>query len=477
MIAVIIPIFNTEKYLKETIDSVIHQTVSFAGRIRLVLLDDASTDGSLAICQEYQKQYPEQILVEHFEKNRGVSALRNYGLQLCREKGDEIVTFLDSDDRLGEDALEKAAAYFESHPDIQVATIARLYFDTVEKEHKLNWRFQKTEVVDVKTQYNFPQYYVGGVFVRGTALQNLQFDESMMFWEDALAVSQIIIDEGKYGLIQDAYYYYRKRADQTSLVDTAWGKKERYTTFLEAGYWNLFRYSRKKRHRIIPYVQYLVAYHMRLFMMKSKQDIIHEVLTEEEIVTLRDALQKLLKKIKVDIILKLPTSLPIIEGMLSMRAGKQVRAKRVYKDQDCVLEYKGVELARMSKRSVKLFHIVDDPESEFFGMWRGRFCTPIYAMKKEDYIFAEHGGVRIESVEHPCWKQLFILDKRLRCYFHAGFAIRIPEDWDRAVFGIHIAETDADIRMNEIVFDEVNQIYFNEKAGEQEESETNEEEW
>lgn len=469
MVAVVIPIFNTEKYLKETIDSVIHQTLSFAGQIRLVLLDDASTDGSLSICQEYQKQYPEQIFLKHFEKNQGVSALRNYGLLLCREKGDELVTFLDSDDRMGENALEKAVAYFEAHPDIHIATIERLYFDAVEKEHRLNWRFQETDVVDIKTQYNFPQYYVGGVFVRESALQQLHFDESMDFWEDALAVNQVIVEEGKYGLIRGAYYYYRKRNDQTSLVDTAWGKKERYTTFLKSGYGSLFQYSKKKRHRIIPYVQYLVVYHMRLFMMKSKQEIIHEVLTEEEIVTLRYSLQKLLKKVRVEVILKLPTSLPIIEGMLSMRAGKQVRAKRIYKENDCVLMYKGVELARMSERSVKLFHVIDDPESEFHGMWRGRFCTPIYAMKVADYIFAEHNGVRIDSVEHPCGKQLFILDKRLRCYFHAGFAIRIPADWDRATFGIHIAEANADIRMNEIVFDEVNQVYFDDKNEENEE--------
>lgn len=469
MIAVIIPIFNTEKYLGETIDSVIHQTMSFAGRIRLVLLDDASTDNSLAICQEYQKQYPEQIYVKHFEKNQGVSALRNYGLSLCREKGDEIVTFLDSDDRMGEDALEKAVAYFDSHPDIYIATIERFYFGAVEKEHRLNWRFKETDVVDIKTRYNFPQYYVGGVFVRESALQRLHFDESMNFWEDALAVNQVIINEGKYGLIKDACYYYRRREDQTSLVDTAWGSKERYTTFLETGYGSLFAYSKKKCHRLIPYVQYLVAYHMRLYMMKSKQDLIHQVLSEEEIVALRDALQPILKKIKVKVILNLHTSLPIIEGMLSMRAGKQVRAKRIYKDNDCVLVYKGVELARMSKRSVKLFHRIEDPESEFNGMWRGRFCTPIYAMKVDDYIFAEHDGVRIDSVEHPCGKQLFILDKRLRCYFHAGFAIAIPDDWDRAVFGIHIAEANADIRMNEIVFDEVDPVFFDEKEENEEE--------
>ena len=476
MIAVIVPIYNTEKYLQETIDSVINQTLSFAGHVRLILLDDASTDGSLAICKSYREKYPENIVVKHYDKNKGVSALRNIGLQICREQGDELATFLDSDDRFGEDVLERAVEYFDNHPDIRIATTDRIYFDAVEKEHRLNWRFQKTDVVDIKKNMEYPQYYVGGVFVRGNALNQICFDETMNFWEDALAINQVIIQEGKYGLIRDAHYYYRKREDQSSLVDTAWRNKARYTALLEAGYGCLFQYSRKKKFRIIPYVQYVVAYHMRLIMMKSKQTMVEETLTEDELTDLRDELQKILKKIRVKIILSIPTSLPIIEGMLSMRAGKQVRAKRVYKGNDCVLIYKGVELARMSERKVRLFHVIHDPQSEFDGMWRGRFCTPIYAMKVDDYIFAEHDGKRINSVEHPCGKQIFILGKRLRCYYHAGFAIRIPEDWDRAVFGIHIAEADADIRMNEIVFDEVKQIYFEEKVEENEEIETNDEE-
>lgn len=471
MIAVIVPIYNTEKYLRETIDSVICQTLSFAEHIRLILLDDASTDGSFAICEQYQKQYPKQILVKHYDTNQGVSALRNEGVRIAGEMGDELITFLDSDDKLADDAMEKAKMYFESHEDISVAAIAVKYFGTRDGEQRLNWRFQEMDVVDIKKQYTFPHYYVGGVFLRKRVLNELHFDETMNFWEDALAINQVIVSEGKYGLIQDTFYFYRKREDESSLVDTAWHKKERYTTLLSSGYGQLFAYSRKKHHRIIPYVQYMVAYHMRLMMMKSKQSIIEEILSEEELAALRDDVQKVLKKIKVKYILQIPTSLPIIEGMLSMRAGKQVRAKRVYKDNDCVLMYKGVELARMSERSVKLFHIIEDEKSEFNGMWRGRFCTPIYAMKKEDYIFAEHNGVRINSEEFICRKQIFILGKRLRCYYHAGFVIAIPKEWDRAVFGIHIAEADADILMNEIVFNEVRLIYFEGETEEHDEFE------
>ena len=82
LISIIIPIYNTEKYLRETIDSVICQTLSFAEHIRLILLDDASTDGSFAICEQYQKQYPKQIVVKHMTQTRVFLhfAMKAYGL-------------------------------------------------------------------------------------------------------------------------------------------------------------------------------------------------------------------------------------------------------------------------------------------------------------------------------------------------------------------------------------------------------------
>ena len=99
--------------------------------------------------------------------------------------------------------MEKAKMYFESHEDVSVAAIAVKYFGTRDGEQRLNWRFQEMDVVDIKKQYTFPHYYVGGVFLRKRVLNELHFDETMNFWEDALAINQVIVSEGKYGLIQD----------------------------------------------------------------------------------------------------------------------------------------------------------------------------------------------------------------------------------------------------------------------------------
>ncbi|MCH5252486.1 MAG: glycosyltransferase family 2 protein [Lachnospiraceae bacterium] len=452
MIWIIMPVYNTEQYLEEAVDSIINQSVSFEDNIKLLLLDDASSDGSLTICQKYEKQYPENIRVIHFEQNQGVSKVRNYGLSLCANEPEAIVGFVDSDDKLAPDVVEKVKDYFQVHSDIRIATIEIQYFGAKEGEHKLNWKFREREVVDITKDYMYPQYYIGGVFFRESALATLRFDEDMAFWEDAMAVNQVILQEGKYGLVKEAVYWYRKRQDESSLVDKAWRDRERYTSFLENGYLRLMKYCKKQKHRILPYIQFLVAYHLRLFMLKNNREAVNEMISPEELAVFRRKIQKVLRKIKPEVLVRMPTSLPVIEAMMSIRQGKKVRARRTYTENDCIFSFRGYELARMSERRVILYSVLEEPE-EYKGMWNGRFDTPIYQMAEEDYIFAVNDGERVNSVRYPYHRTLYILGDIMRSYRYASFAIALPESWKKARFGIHTKGID--ILLNEIDLEEM----------------------
>lgn len=97
-ISVIVPVYNTEKYLKKCIDSIINQTVEVS---EIILIDDGSTDGSYEICLHYADEY-NNIQLIHTE-NRGVSAARNTAIKMA--KG-EYITFVDSDDWIDEDTIE-----------------------------------------------------------------------------------------------------------------------------------------------------------------------------------------------------------------------------------------------------------------------------------------------------------------------------------------------------------------------------------
>jgi glycosyltransferase involved in cell wall biosynthesis len=113
VVSAIIIFFNSRRFLREAIDSVLVQTYD---RWELLLVDDGSTDGSTEIAQEYCRVYPERI--RYFEhpnhENRGKSASRNLGVR--HAKG-SYVAFLDSDDVWLPHKLNQQVALAEAHPE------------------------------------------------------------------------------------------------------------------------------------------------------------------------------------------------------------------------------------------------------------------------------------------------------------------------------------------------------------------------
>lgn len=97
-ISIIIPIYNSEKYLRSAVESVTQQSYK---DIEIILINDGSTDKSLNICQEYSKIDSRIILIN--KKNEGVSATRNRGIEVATG---EFIMFLDADDWIEKEACE-----------------------------------------------------------------------------------------------------------------------------------------------------------------------------------------------------------------------------------------------------------------------------------------------------------------------------------------------------------------------------------
>ena len=99
LIRVIVPVYNVERYLRRCVDSILHQTYQ---DLEVLLVDDGSTDASGAICDEYAAQ-EERVTAVH-QKNRGLSAARNAGLE--RAQG-TYLCFVDSDDYIEPEMFEE----------------------------------------------------------------------------------------------------------------------------------------------------------------------------------------------------------------------------------------------------------------------------------------------------------------------------------------------------------------------------------
>lgn len=109
-ISIIIPIYNVEAYILDCLKSVASQTCLNKGvRVECFLVDDCGKDRSMAICEQFVSDYsgPLEFRVLHHEHNRGLSAARNTGMEVA--KG-EYVLFVDSDDKITPDCLEKLYA-------------------------------------------------------------------------------------------------------------------------------------------------------------------------------------------------------------------------------------------------------------------------------------------------------------------------------------------------------------------------------
>lgn len=102
-VSVIIPAYNSEQFIAETLDCLVNQTLK---DIEVVIVNDGSTDGTQAIIDEYCSKY--DIFKSYIKENGGVSRARNYGLE--RATG-EYVVFLDADDTYEEGSLE---AFYET---------------------------------------------------------------------------------------------------------------------------------------------------------------------------------------------------------------------------------------------------------------------------------------------------------------------------------------------------------------------------
>lgn len=176
-ISIIVPVYNTAKYLHRCLDSILQQSFK---DFEVLLVDDGSTDGSGKICDEYIAK-DSRVRVFH-KDNGGVSSARNVGLD---NAVGEWVTFIDSDDELN---IEGLRLDYEQLPNVDLILTA--YYRKIGTTYELN-------VVEREENHDFKTFLsenlncgifsvVWGKFFKKEKIGNLRFDVAMKIGEDTL---------------------------------------------------------------------------------------------------------------------------------------------------------------------------------------------------------------------------------------------------------------------------------------------------
>ena len=188
---VVMTAYNSENYLSVAIESIINQSLDFKRNIQIIIIDDGSYDHTPDIAHYYQNKYPKNIFVLRNDENYGPSYSRNRGLGHVQA---EFVNFLDSDDFITEYAFSKALDLFKKHKEIDIASMPIYYFGSRRGGHSLNYKFEKTQVINLYEKPEYIQLSGASSFFRFSALQNYKFEEGLRVSEDPLLINQILLD-------------------------------------------------------------------------------------------------------------------------------------------------------------------------------------------------------------------------------------------------------------------------------------------
>lgn len=202
-VSVIVPVYGVEACLDKCVESILHQTFS---DWELILVDDGSPDRSGALCDEWAER-DSRIKVFHKE-NGGVSSARNLGIE--KAEGTWI-TFVDADDAIRAETLEKCASYFDK------ADVIRFSMKFVYSEDGKEF---KDYVIPKLTHEEYLSRIVaretilgvcGGFYLRKTFVENnIKFDKSLVNGEDWVVLLQLVLLANDVSIMPDTLYLYNK---------------------------------------------------------------------------------------------------------------------------------------------------------------------------------------------------------------------------------------------------------------------------
>lgn len=210
LVSIIIPVYNTEKYLEQCLDSIIYQTYK---EIEIVLVDDGSTDGSYKICEEYACN--DKRIKLYRQKNTGQAAARNNGIF---HSNGEYILYADSDDYVNLNYVESLVSIAQEYKADLVQCYAEKFWE--------NGKREKIKIADDIVAYTASQALEEfcyqrkfsaspwGKLIRKKIMDSLEFPVGMGY-EDMAIMYKVIGKAKKIVLYPKVLYYYRQHKSST----------------------------------------------------------------------------------------------------------------------------------------------------------------------------------------------------------------------------------------------------------------------
>lgn len=217
-VSVIVPVYNTEKYLRRCLDSLVNQTLK---EIEIIIINDCSPDNSKEILNKYEKKY-NNVKVFHNKTNKGIGYNRNFGIEKATG---EYIGFVDSDDYVDVTMYEKL--YTKAKKDDLELVVCNFHKmlekkDSLEEitpdfiiEKQKNTTLEKTP--SLLSKVNLAPW--NKLYKRSLLGNDIRFPENLKY-EDAIVVVKALARSKKIGFVNDKLNYYLVRnKSETTVMD------------------------------------------------------------------------------------------------------------------------------------------------------------------------------------------------------------------------------------------------------------------
>lgn len=189
LVSVIIPIYNSSKFLEKLLNNVICQTYK---DIEIILINDGSKDNSLQICKEFQQKDKRIKVIS--KENGGVSSARNKGIEMATGK---YITFVDSDDNIDKNYINTLVNNIKENYLVKVNTKNTLKEEIISREKYIKG------IVSGKIQG-----VCWGYLFEKELLNNIKFDVNTSYMEDTIFIMQYLFKVSKIKILKEKLYYH-----------------------------------------------------------------------------------------------------------------------------------------------------------------------------------------------------------------------------------------------------------------------------
>ena len=295
--SVVMAAYNAEKYIGESLDSIIRQSIGFKDHIQIIIVNDASEDNTRSICESYVEKYPNNIKLINNETNKGPAYTRNRGLSQVEG---EYVNFLDSDDYISKNTFEKVNEFLKTYKNVDFVSIPIHLFGYKRGEHPLNFKFKNNPIVNLQEIPNAIQLSAASSFFRYSKIEGKKFNENLKVSEDALLINQLLLKNPTYGLLPDCEYHYRKNDNSNSLITDSANNKSYFTSRVDNYFFRLIEDSLSLYDEVPEFIQNVIMYDLQWILEIKDLSVL---LNEEEMKELYEKIFSLLFYIGDEVIL------------------------------------------------------------------------------------------------------------------------------------------------------------------------------